>query len=309
MTKIITKKKKKRIIKMKKLGAICFGILLLVVGVVAIFCVKTVPAGYVAVQYDVNGGIKNEVLQQGVHIIPPTIQTTLYSVGLEQSYLTSDERGDSKDDESFSASSSEGKALQIDLTFTYQYRPENVVDVFNRFKGQDGKCVRDSFIKPNIISWTKEIIARYKVSDILGAERANINLAITDYLVKKFEPYGITVSNVSLINVEVDEETRNAINAKITAQQNAETQSINNQTSIDKAKADAEVAKTNAQAQADAKMIEAQAEAEANKLLEQSLTDKILRQKYIEKWNGELPKVSGDSSLIIGYDTINERGN
>ena len=294
---------------MKKLGAICFGILFLVVGVVTIFCVKTVPAGYVAVQYDVNGGIKNEVLQQGVHIIPPTIQTTLYSVGLEQSYLTSDERGDSKDDESFSASSSEGKALQIDLTFTYQYRPENVVDVFNRFKGQDGKSVRDSFIKPNIISWTKEIIAHYKVSDILGAERANINLAITDYLVKKFEPYGITVSNVSLINIEVDEETRNAINAKITAQQNAETQSINNQTSIDKAKADAEVAKTNAQAQADAKMIEAQAEAEANKLLEQSLTDKILRQGYIEKWNGELPKVSGDSSLIIGYDTINERGN
>ena len=290
-------------------NCICFGILFLVVGVVAIFCVKTVPAGYVAVQYDVNGGIKNEVLQQGVHIIPPTIQTTLYSVGLEQSYLTSDERGDSKDDESFSASSSEGKALQIDLTFTYQYRPENVVDVFNRFKGQDGKSVRDSFIKPNIISWTKEIIARYKVSDILGAERANINIAITDYLVKKFEPYGITVSNVSLINIEVDEETRNAINAKITAQQNAETQSINNQTSIDKAKADAEVAKTNAQAQADAKMIEAQAEAEANKLLEQSLTDKILRQRYIEKWNGELPKVSGDSSLIIGYDTINERGN
>ena len=137
------------------------------------------------------------------------------------------------------------------------------------------------------------------MSDILGAERANINIAMTDYLSKKFEPYGITISNVSLINVDVDEETREAINAKITAQQNAETQSINNQTAIDKAAADAEVARTNAQAKADSKMIEAEAEANANKLLEQSLTDKILRQRYIEKWNGELPKVSGDNSMIL----------
>lgn len=280
-------------------GGITLAIIIIVTIILMIFCTTRVPAGYVAVQYNMNGGVKEEVLSQGFHVVPPTVKTTLYTVGLEQSYLTSDSRGDSEDDESFSASSSEGKAIQIDLTFTYQYQPENVVGVFNRFKGQSGKEVRDSFIKPNIISWTKEIVAKYKVSDILGAERANINIAMTDYLSKKFEPYGITISNVSLINVEVDEETREAINAKITAQQNAETQNINNQTAIDKAAADAEVARTNAQAKADAKMIEAEAEANANKLLEQSLTDKILRQRYIEKWNGELPKVSGDNSMIL----------
>lgn len=280
-------------------GGVTLGIVIIVAIILLIFCTTRVPAGYVAVQYNMNGGVKEEVLSQGFHIVSPTVKTTLYTVGLEQSYLTSDSRGDSKDDESFSASSSEGKAIQIDLTFTYQYQPENVVGVFNRFKGQSGKEVRDSFIKPNIISWTKEIVAKYKVSDILGAERANINIAMTDYLSKKFEPYGITISNVSLINVDVDEETREAINAKITAQQNAETQSINNQTAIDKAAADAEVARTNAQAKADSKMIEAEAEANANKLLEQSLTDKILRQRYIEKWNGELPKVSGDNSMIL----------
>ena len=111
------------------------------------------------------------------------------------------------------------------------------------------------------------------------------------------------------MNVEVDEETREAINAKITAQQNAETQGINNQTAIDKAVAEAEVARTNAQAKADAKMIEAEAESEANKLLEQSLTDNILRQRYIEKWDGELPMVSGDNSMILSMDDINKNQN
>lgn len=286
------------------IGGVTLAVVIVTIFILLLLCTTKVPAGYVAVQYNMNGGVKDEVLSQGFHVVSPTIKTTLYTVGLEQSYLTSDNRGDSKDDESFSASSSEGKAIQIDLTFTYQYQPENVVGVFNRFKGQSGKDVRDSFIKPNIISWTKEVVAKYKVSDILGAERANINIAMTDYLSNKFEPYGITISNVSLINVEVDEETREAINAKITAQQNAETQSINNQTAIDKAKADAEVAKTNAQAKADAKMIEAEAEANANKMLEQSLTDNILKQRYIEKWNGELPKVSGDSSLILDINDL-----
>lgn len=140
--------------------------------------------------------------------------------------------------------------MQIDLTFTYRYSPDKVADLFTRFRGQSGKEVRDSFIKPNIISWTKEVVANYKVSDILGSERANVNTALTDYLNKKFEPYGIAISNVSLINISVDEKTQEAINAKITAQQAAETQEINNQTAINKAKADAEVAKTQAQAKA-----------------------------------------------------------
>lgn len=145
-----------------------------------------------------------------------------------------------------------------------------------------GKEVRDSFIKPNIISWTKEVVANYKVSDILGSERANVNTALTNYLNKKFEPYGITISNVSLINITVDEKTQEAINAKITAQQAAETQEINNQTAIKKAKADAEKTRTEAQAKADAELIEAKAQAEANKQLSSSITDELIRMKEAE---------------------------
>lgn len=282
------------------LGGVVLALVIIIGVIMLALCTTRVPAGYVAVQYNMNGGVKDEVLTQGWHLVSPTTKTTLYTIGIEQSYLTAGDNGDSEDDESFTASSTEGKAMTIDLTFTYQYQAENVTDVFTRFKGQSGKDVRDSFIKPNIVSWTKEVIARYKVSDILGEERANVNLALTDYLSEKFEKYGITISNVSLINIEVDEETRQAINAKITAQQNAETQSINNQTNIDKAAAEAQVKLTQAQAEADAKMIQAEAEAKANELLQQSLTDKILRQEYIDKWNGELPDImTGDDSMSL----------
>lgn len=284
------------------IGGIALAVILIIAILMGVLCTEIVPAGYVAVQYSMNGGVKDEVLTQGWHMVSPTIKTSRYTIGLEQSYLTAGKNGDSKDDESFSASSSEGKDMLIDLTFTYQFKPEDVVGVFNRFKGQSGQDVRDSFIKPNIVSWTKEVLARYRVSDVLGTKRAEVNAALTEYLAGKFEQYGITISNASLINIEVDEETSQAINAKITAQQNAETQAINNETNIAKAKADADVKTTQAQAEADAKMIQAEAEAKANEMIQKSLTDGVLQQRYIEKWNGQLPSVltdGGASDVVI----------
>ena len=283
------------------IGGIALVVIVIIAILMGILCTEIVPAGYVAVQYSMNGGVKDEVLTQGWHMVSPTIKTSRYTIGLEQSYLTAGKNGDSKEDESFSASSSEGKDMQIDLTFTYQFKPENVVGVFNRFKGQSGQDVRDSFIKPNIVSWTKEVLARYKVSDILGTRRAEVNGALTEYLAGKFDQYGITISNATLINIEVDEETSKAINAKIAAQQNAETQAINNKTNVDKAKADADVKITQAQAEADARMIRAEAESKANEMIQKSLTSEVLQQEYIDKWDGRLPSVlsGGESSDVV----------
>lgn len=267
---------------MKKLGGFVAAIVLVIVAIICMKSLVRVPAGYAAVQYNANGGVEKKVLDQGWHWKSPMVKTTLYTVGLEQSYLTASKKGDSPDDDSFTASSSEGKSMTLELTYTYQYKQNSVADVFTRFKGQSDKEVRDSFIKPNIVSWTKEIVANYKVSDILGSERANINNSVSDYLAKKFEPYGITISNVSLINIDVDKDTMKAINAKIKAQQDAETQAIQNQTNIDKAKADAEAEVTKAKGDADAKVIAAQAEADANAKINSSITDQLIRMKEAE---------------------------
>ena len=56
--------------------------------------------------------------------------------------------------------------------------------------------------------------------------------------------------------------------------------------------------------EAEKKKIEAQAEAEANKIKEKSLTDKIIQQQFIEKWNGELPKVTTNDNLMIDVNSM-----
>jgi hypothetical protein len=53
-------------------------------------------------------------------------------------------------------------------------------------------------------------------------------------------------------------------------------------------------------------LIEAEAQAEANRKLAESITDDIINNKIIEKWDGKLPVVSGDSDTIIDFGSLTE---
>ena len=58
-----------------------------------------------------------------------------------------------------------------------------------------------------------------------------------------------------------------------------------------------------ANAEAEAILAEAQAQADANKLLEESLSNKVIAYEQIQKWNGVMPKVTGsDSGILINMD-------
>lgn len=301
----------------KSLGGIATAVIIALVVIVLFVCTVRIPAGYVGVVYNMNGGISNKTLTQGFHIISPTQNVTTYSIGIEQSYLTASNDGDSNDDESFEVPSNDGKGLTVDMTFTYRYDVDRVADTFTRFKGQSGKDVKNSFIKPNIMSWTKEVTAKYSVIDLLGDKRATLNSELTDYLKQKFEPYGIVIESVSLINIDPDEETRSAVQKKVNAQQDLELAKIEQQTANVNAEKEKEVAitkanqeKETAQINAEAKLIEAQAQADANRLISQSLTPELIRQQMYDKWDGKLPTVQAgnDSSVIVDTSDILQQG-
>ncbi len=301
----------------KSLGGIATAVIIALVVIVLFVCTVRIPAGYVGVVYNMNGGISDRTLTQGFHVISPTQNVTTYSIGIEQSYLTASKDGDSSDDESFEVPSNDGKGLTVDMTFTYRYDADRVADTFTRFKGQSGKDVKNSFIKPNIMSWTKEVTAKYSVIDLLGDKRATLNSELTDYLKQKFEPYGIVIESVSLINIDPDEETRSAVQKKVNAQQDLELAKIEQQTANVNAEKEKEVAitkanqeKETAQINAEAKLIEAQAQADANRLISQSLTPELIRQQMYDKWNGKLPTVQAgnDSSVIVDTSDILQQG-
>lgn len=300
-----------------KIGAITLGVVMVLGIILLAMCMKSIPAGYVGVIYNMSGGVDGEVLSQGWHIVAPTKKVTTYSIGIEQSYLTSESKGDSDKDESFNIPTSDGKTVKVNLEFSYRFDSERVTDTFIQFKGKSGENVKDTFIKPKIIAWTQEVSAMYPVTEIFGDKRTEINSALDTYLKGKFEPYGIIIDTVNFTDISVDEETASAIQRKVTAQQELELANIESETATVQAEKDkkvaiieaernketaqiqAEQAKIKAQGEAEAKKIAAEAEAEANRKIAESLTPELIEKIKYENWNGELPQVQGTNTPIV----------
>ena len=298
-------------------GGIATGIIIIGIIVGGVICTKKVPAGYVGIVYNMNGGIDGEVLTQGWHLVAPTKKITTYSIGIEQSYLTSEDKGDSPKDESFSTPTSDGKSLTVDLEFSYKFDVDKIADTFIMFKGQSGKSIKDTFIKPKMRAWTQEVTAKYPVTDVFGDKRQELNEALDVYLKQKFEPYGIIIDTVNFTNISTDAETSAAIQKKVTAQQELELANIEAKTAKVQADKDKEVAliaaeqekekaaivaeqkKIQAQGDAEATRIKAEADAEANAKIAASLTSELIEKQKIEKWNGSVPQVQGNSTPIV----------
>ena len=311
------KKEKKSKMKKGTIGAVFLGIVMIVGLVLVFMCMERVPAGYVGVVYNMSGGVDGEVLTQGWHLVSPTKKVTTYSIGIEQSYLTSEDKGDSKSDESFNIPTSDGKTVKVNLEFSYRFDAERVTDTFIQFKGRSGEAVKDTFIKPKIMAWTQEVSATYPVTDIFGDKRTEINAELDTYLKEKFAPYGIIIDTVNFTDISVDDETAAAIQKKVTAQQELELANIEAETAKIQAEKDkqvalieaeknketseiqAEQAKIKAQGEADAKRIAAEAEAEANRKIAESLTPELIEKIKYEQWNGELPQVQGSGTPIV----------
>lgn len=294
-----------------KVGAILLAVVLVLCLVGGVVCMERVPAGYVGVVYNMNGGVDGEILTQGWHLVSPTKKVTAYSIGIEQSYLTSDNKGDSKEDESFSIPTSDGKTVRVNLEFSYRFDEARVAETFVTFKGKPGETIKDTFIKPKVIAWTQEVSANYPVTDIFGDKRTQINAELDTYLKEKFEQYGIIIDTVNFTDISVDAETAAAIQKKVTAQQELELANIEAETAKIQAEKDKQVAEiaaeqaiVEANAAAEVVRIEAEAEANANREIAASLTPELIEKLKYEQWNGALPKVTTSNGAIVGVDGV-----
>ena len=302
------------------IGAFILAILIFGGLFLGIMCTERIPTGYVGVVYNMNGGVDGEVLSQGWHVVSPTKKVTTYSIGIEQSYLTSEDKGDSPKDESFSIPTSDGKTVKVNLEFSYRFDEARVAETFTMFKGKSGEDIKDTFIKPKIIAWTQEVSANYPVTDIFGDKRTQINAELDVYLREKFAPYGIIIDTVNFTDISVDGETAAAIQKKVNAQQELELANIEAETAKIQANKDREVARVQAEkdkevaaikaeqkiiaaeAEAEALLIAADAEAEANREIAASLTPELIEKLKYEQWDGKLPTVSGSSGTIVSID-------
>lgn len=139
-----------------------------------------------------------------------------------------------------------------------------------------------TILEPAIQETVKSTISQYNASELVSL-RSEISIVIVETLNEKMEDYGITISSVSINNFDFSEEYNASIERKAVAEQNA----LAAAQELEKEKIEAEK-----------KLVKAEAEKKANEMKQQTLTDNIIKEKFIEKWNGELPKVMGEGNMI-----------
>ena len=62
----------------KLVGLVTAGLIVVGVAIGSATYIERVPAGYVAGQFSMQGGVRQEVLSPGWHLVSPTIKTSRY---------------------------------------------------------------------------------------------------------------------------------------------------------------------------------------------------------------------------------------
>lgn len=251
---------------------------------------ERISTGRVGVQYSLNGGVKDEVLDMGVNFVLPGIHVKEFTIGNEQLILSKDKREGSEGDDSFKVATSDDASISISFQMSYRYNPETVVDTYKKFKGMDGEDIVEQRVKTVLKSKISEITTDYSMMQLYSGNRSEINDKITEYLNEEFgKAYGIEVMDASIIDVHPDKKLKAAIDNRVKAlqekqQAEAEQEKIKVQKETEKmqAEADAQIAVTQAQAKAEKMRIEAQAEADANNLKSNSITPELIQMKEAE---------------------------
>ncbi len=289
------KNNKKSKIMLKLTVFLIFALFILVISLK--FTLTKIPPGYIGIQYSLNGGIRNEVLEQGLRFKSPIVKVTKYPVSRQQVYLSMDAKEGSQDNDSFYIPTSDGKTVNVDLEFAYKFDPEKIAKTYLEFRGKSPEYIENTFIRAKMKSWTGEVSSKFSLIDIYGEKRTDLNKAVQAYVQPKFEEYGILVDSVSFTQIRLDEQTSQAIQNKINKQQELETAKLE----LEKQKIENE--RKIAQAQADSEQIKirAQAEAEANKIVANSITEALIKDKEAQARlkHGWVTVTSGNTTTMV----------
>ena len=259
--------------------------------VVAPKCIKIVPQGNVGAIYNrLGGGIEDRVLEEGFNFKKPWEKINYFPVSIETVYMSKDSREGSENDESVTISCQDG-SLNADLTYSYRFDKSKVPEIQKKYRGKSGEEIMNQVLRGQLRSWVSEVTKNYTTMEVHLTDKETVNSKLTEHLNKKAEKYGITFENVSLAETRASDEVQKAIEKRQQISQELEQQKL----SLKKA----EVEKEKAQLEADKKVIEAEGDKKANKIKAEGLDERILKEKMIDKWNGELPKVTDKDGMII----------
>lgn len=252
--------------------------------------ITKIPANHVGIVYSPFGGTKTETLSEGFKTKNPLDK--IYKISTEVQ---------TKSVENLTTQTKDAQYVTSILNIKYKVSASNAYVIFKQYRTLDR--MSENLIVDTTQRVLEHITTTYNVIDILGEKRNEIYAELERQLSEELAIYGVEFVSITINDMDAGEKLEAAITAEAVAKKEVETAEQNllkaeteaKQKSV-QAKAEQEAAKI----EAETKLIEAEAEKKANELLNQTLTDEILRMEFITKWNGQLPTyMGGEADLML----------
>lgn len=252
-----------------------------------------VDSGYVGIVTHF-GKIEDKVLPAGFHITgyfervnPVNVRTQIRK-------------------EELVAFSADIQQVILSVAINYNITP----DIANTLYRTVGNDYLKTIMLPRLAEDTKAVVSNY-TAEALIANREKLSSEILSFLKKDLSEYGITVSTVSVENIDFTDAFEAAVEAKQVATQEAQKAKTQQEQATMEARqaaerkkieanAAAEVVKQQADAEAYETRVKAEAQAEANKKVAETITDELINYVQAQNWNGQLPTIyASDGNIPI----------
>jgi regulator of protease activity HflC (stomatin/prohibitin superfamily) len=229
----------------------------------------TVDAGHRGIVLRM-GGVTGEIKGEGFYTKTPWLDSVIeMDVRVQKEQVETE--GASKDLQS----------VKTVVALNLNVMPEKCAEIYQTI----GIGYLETFVAPAMQESIKAAIARYTAEELI-TKREEVRLAMRDLIVQKIRPIGVSADALNIVDFDFSHSFNQAIEAKVTAEQNA----LAAKNLLAQKKFEAEQAIAVAKGKAEALTIEATA---------LKSNPQILQLRALEKWDGVLPRVSGGAMPFI----------
>lgn len=272
-------------------------LMLIAMAVATAACTK-VPTGNVGVKVYLLGsdkGVDTEELTPGRYYIGVNEELFLFPTYTQNIVWTQDETEGSRNDESIKFQTNEGLSVGADVGISYAIDPTKVSTVFQKYRRGVAE-ITDVFLRNMVRDAFVAEASVLKVEAVYGSGKMGLVEAVEERVRDQVSDIGIVLERIYLVgDLRLPTSVTAALNAKIDAIQ--KTQQRENE--VAQSTAEANKAIEEARGVAESRLKIAQAEAKAIELQGQALraNPEVLQLRSIEKWDGVLPRFTGDGPL------------
>jgi len=279
----------------KQDGSFAFGrvaviaVVLILLLSVSTSCFTTVPAGHTGVVLTF-GRVGDTVLQEGLHFKIPFMQNVVI---IDNRIV--------KLDVATEACSKDLQTISSTVAVNYHIAKDKGADMYKNV----GLSFEEVLIAPTVNEVLKAVTAKYTAVELVSS-RSEVSVLLDEGLNDKLNSYGIYIDELNVIDWDFSAEYISAIEAKQVAEQNLIKTRTEQEQALVIANTEAEKRVIAAQAEADEIKLLAEANAESNEILTKSLSDLLIEYQTLQKWDGKLPLVTGDTTPMIDIGSLTE---